>query len=197
MSPDPSQQKLITFFTKRKRMPSFRELSELLGFSSPNAAQRIVSKWITEKFITKDDNGKMIPGDNWPSDTTELEIPLLGSVQAGFPTHAEEESETVSISGWLLGEKQNKRNCFMLRVSGDSMIDAGIHPGDMVIITRGTTPKNGDIVVAEVDNEWTLKYYQNAKGNITLFPANKAYPPIIAKRELNFAGVVKAVMRRY
>ena len=85
----------------------------------------------------------------------------------------------------------------MLKVSGDSMMDAGIHPGDMLLVERGRSPKEGDIIVAEVDKQWTLKYY-NKKGNqIVLVPANKKYQTIIPKNELNVAAVVTAVIRKY
>jgi SOS regulatory protein LexA len=192
------QSALTDFFTTNKRMPSVREIAKLLGFNSPNAAQRVIKKLLVEKFIEKDSTGRLIPGKTWPlSDDTssqKITIPLLGTVQAGFPTGAEESSDTVTLDDWIIGRRAN---CFMLRVSGDSMVDAGILPGDMVIIERGKSPKNGNIVVAEVDHDWTLKYYQNAHGRVTLFPANKAYPPITAHDELRIAGIVNAVIRKY
>ena len=85
----------------------------------------------------------------------------------------------------------------MLKVSGDSMMDAGIHPGDMVIVYRGKTPKNGDIVVAEVDHEWTLKYFHKNGKSVILKAANRAYAPITPKEELRVAGVVTSVIRKY
>lgn len=190
---------LINFFITNKRMPSVREIAKLLGFNSPNAAQRVIKKLLVEHVIEKDSTGRLIPGEEWITEkesasSGKITIPLLGTVQAGFPTGAEESTDTVTIDDWLVGKRTN---CFMLRVSGDSMVDAGILPGDMVIIERGKSPKNGNIVVAEVDHDWTLKYYQNARGRVTLFPANKAYPPITARDELRIAGVVNAVIRKY
>ncbi|MFZ5390876.1 MAG: LexA family protein, partial [Patescibacteria group bacterium] len=79
----------------------------------------------------------------------------------------------------------------------DSMIEAGIQPDDQVIVERGRTPKNGDIVVAEVDNEWTLKYFDKQNGQTKLLPANKNYQPIIPRQELKIGGVVTAVVRKY
>ncbi|MEK9152791.1 MAG: S24 family peptidase, partial [Patescibacteria group bacterium] len=79
----------------------------------------------------------------------------------------------------------------------DSMIDAGIHPGDMVILERGREPKNGDVVVAEVDREWTIKHYDKRGGRVTLRAANKKYQPITPREELRIAGVVTAVIRKY
>ena len=74
------------------------------------------------------------------------------------------------------------------------MIEAGIQPNDMVILERGRTPKIGDIVVAEVDHEWTMKYYDKHGTVVTLKPANKNYPVIKPKEELKIAGVVTAVI---
>ena len=80
---------------------------------------------------------------------------------AGFPTPAEEELvDTITIDEFLIN---NKEATYMLKVSGDSMIDAGIQPGDMVLVERNRNAKEGDIVIAEVDNEWTMKYLEKAK----------------------------------
>lgn len=86
----------------------------------------------------------------------------------------------------------------MLTVSGDSMIDAGIQPGDLVLIEKGRNPKSNDIVIAQVDGEWTLKYYiKDRKDGVRLEPANKKYQTIIPKQSLVIGGVVRAVVRRY
>ncbi len=85
----------------------------------------------------------------------------------------------------------------MLKVSGDSMSDAGILPGDMVIVDKGQDPKNSDIVIAEVDGQWTMKYLKKRGDSITLMPANPKYKPIRPKNELKIAGVVTAVVRKY
>jgi repressor LexA len=77
------------------------------------------------------------------------------------------------------------------------MSDAGILPGDMVIVDKGQIPKNSDIVIAEVDGQWTMKYLKKRGDNITLLPANSKYKPIKPKNELKIAGVVTAVIRKY
>lgn len=77
------------------------------------------------------------------------------------------------------------------------MCDAGIIPGDMVIVDRGRTPKNGDIVIAEVDGEWTMKYLKKRGEIVALIPANPKYKPIRPRNELKIAGVVTAVVRKY
>jgi len=92
---------------------------------------------------------------------------------------------------------QNPNATFMLKVSGDSMSDAGILPGDMVIVDKGQVPKSGDIVIAEVDGQWTMKYLKKRGEGIMLIPANHKYKPIKPQNELKIAGVVTAVIRKY
>ena len=84
-----------------------------------------------------------------------------------------------------------------MKVDGDSMIDAGIHPGDLVLVQRNLTPKAGDIVIAQVDKEWTMKYFEKRGGQITLRAANSKYPAITPRNELVIAGVVIANVRKY
>ena len=120
---------------------------------------------------------------------------VLGSVEAGFPSPAEEELvDTLSLDDLLI---QNREATFLLKVSGDSMINAGILPGDMVIIDKGLTPKSGDIVIAQVDGEWTMKFLHKRKDDVVLVPANPKYRPIRPKNELKISGVVTAVVRKY
>lgn len=181
--------KLKKFHAENRRMPSYGELATLLKFKSKNAAQYVVGKWIDAGVVRKDSAGKLVPGRLF------LPIRVLGTVAAGWPSPAEEENvDTISLDDWLI---RNKEASYMLKVSGDSMIDAGIHPGDMVILERGREPKNGDIVVAEVDREWTMKFYERRGAAVTLRPANAKYKPIVPSEELKVAGVVTAVIRKY
>ncbi len=120
---------------------------------------------------------------------------LLGLVEAGFPSPAEEElRDTLSLDEFLV---ENPDASFLLKVSGDSMAGAGILPGDLVIVDRGQTGKSGDIVIAEVDGEWTMKYLKKSGDAVYLVPANPRYRPVKPKRELKIAGVVTAVVRKY
>lgn len=181
--------KLKKFYRDRRRMPSYGELAELLGFSSKNAARYRAERWMADGVLGRDDAGRLVPGPSF------FPVRVLGTVAAGFPSPAEEETaDTISLDEWLIG---NKEASFMLRVSGDSMIDAGIQPGDMVILERGKQPKNGDVVIAEVDHEWTMKYYEKRGSRVVLKPANRKYRPIEPAEELRVAGVVTAVIRKY
>jgi len=122
-------------------------------------------------------------------------VRALGSIEAGFPSPADEELvDILSLDDLLI---QNREATFLLKVSGDSMINAGILPGDMVIIDKGLTAKSGDIVIAQVDGEWTMKFLRKRKDDILLVPANPKYQPIRPKHELKISGVVTAVVRKY
>jgi repressor LexA len=120
---------------------------------------------------------------------------VLGLVEAGFPSPAEEElRDTLSLDEFLIS---NPDASFLLKVSGDSMIGAGILPGDLVIVDRGQTAKSGDIVIAEVDGEWTMKFFKKSGDAVYLVPANPKYKPIRPQHELRITGVVTAVVRKY
>ena len=122
-------------------------------------------------------------------------ISILGMVQAGFPTAAEEElSDTISLDDYLI---ENRSATYLLTVKGDSMIDAGIHDGDLVIVERSRPPKPGNIVIAEIDGGWTIKYYRKNAGRVFLEPANKDFKPIYPTQELKIIAVVRAVVRKY
>lgn len=188
---DAQLSQLKTFYRDHRRMPSYGELAALLKFKSKNAAQYVVSKWIEAGIIGKGAAGKLVPGRLFQP------LRVLGTVAAGWPSPAEEENvDTISLDDWLIG---NREASFMLTVTGDSMVDAGIREGDMVILERGKSPKPGDIVVAEVDREWTIKYFEKHGGVVTLMAANAAanYKPITAQEEMRIAGVVTAVIRKY
>lgn len=155
----------------------------------------------TEEFMRIDTAFKQktilftIIGKLAPSNPKLPGVRELGSVEAGFPSPAEEELvDTLSLDELLI---QNRDATFLLKVSGDSMSGAGILPDDMVIIDKGRTPKSGDIVIAQVDGEWTMKYLRKRGDTVTLVPANPAYQPIKPKNELKIAGVVTAVVRKY
>jgi SOS regulatory protein LexA len=180
---------LAGFFRRNGRMPSFSEIGELCGLRSKNAVYKLVKQLEGRGVLKQDHKGRLIP--------KSLAYPLrvLGAVEAGFPSPAEEElADTLSLDQLLI---KNPDATFLLKVSGDSMSGAGILPGDMVIVDKGQQPKNGDIVIAEVDGQWTMKYLRKRGERITLLSANPRYQPIRPKTELKIAGVVTAVVRKY
>lgn len=177
------------FYQTKGRMPSFSEMGELTGMRSKGAVSKFINKLIQGNILRKDEKGKLIPG------SIASAARVLGTVEAGFPSPAEEElADTMSLDDFLI---QNPQATFLLKVSGDSMSGAGILPGDMVIVDKGQTPKSGDIVIAEVDGEWTMKYLRKRGSDVALIPANPKYKPIKPKKELRIAGVVTAVVRKY
>jgi SOS regulatory protein LexA len=162
---------------------------ELVGFRSRHAVSRLVDRLVAAGFVVQDAQGKLIPTQR------NGEVPVLGIVEAGFPSLAEEELlDTMSLDAYLI---ENKEATYILKVNGDSMLEAGIQPGDLVIVERTSTPRVGDIVIAEVDGQWTMKYLRKRGHQLYLQPANKKYKPIFPTQELTIAAVVKAVVRKY
>jgi len=170
-------------------MPSFSEIAKLAGFRSKNAVYKLINKLEKQKILQRDSKGRLIAG------SIASPVKMLGTVEAGFPSPAEEElADNLSLDDLLI---HNREATFLLKVSGDSMSNAGILPGDMVLVDKGEVPKSGDIVIAEVDGEWTMKYLRKRGESVMLLPANPKYQPIKPKRELKIAGVVTAVVRKY
>ena len=180
---------ISAFYHQNSRMPSFSEIGTMFRLSSKSSVHKVLGKLETIGVISKDRKGRLIPG------TIKFPVKVLGRVEAGFPSPAEEElADTISLDDLLI---KNREATFLLKVSGDSMSGAGILPGDMVIVDKGQTPKSGDIVIAEVDGAWTMKYLRRRGESVTLLPANPNYKPIRPRNELKIAGVVTAVVRKY
>lgn len=177
------------FYSEKGRMPSFSEIGKMTGLRSKNAVFKLVNKLEQLRVLGRDEKGRLIPG------SIASPVRILGTVEAGFPSAAEEAlADTLSLDDLLI---QNPEATFLLKVSGDSMSGAGILPGDMVLVDKGQAPKSGDIVIAEVDGEWTMKYLKKRGDSVTLIPANPKYQPIKPRKELKIAGVVTAVVRKY
>ena len=177
------------FFRDNRRMPTFSEFGDLVGMRSKNAVSKLVDRLEALNIVTRDNKGTLLPG------TLAEPVKMLGRVEAGFPSPAEEELvDTISLDKMLI---QNEEATFLLKVSGDSMSGAGILPNDMVIVDRSRQAKSGDIVIAQVDGEWTMKYLRKRGENVSLIAANPKYQPIKPQNELKIAGVVTAVVRQY
>jgi len=177
------------FCLRAKRMPTYAEMLALFGLRSKNAVFKRVAALVGAGFFRKDATGRIVPAK------VQRPVRLVGYVQAGFPSPAEEETlDLMSLDDYLI---TNPQATFLVKVEGDSMIDAGIHPGDLVLIQKNLAPRPGDIVIARVDNEWTLKFFAKEKGAVVLRAANKKYPPIIPRQELVIGGVVIADVRKY
>ena len=183
------QDKLESFYGQHKRMPTYSEMMKLFSFKSKNAVFRVVVKLIEAGMVAKDHLGRLIPTQAFG------EVPMLGLVTAGLPATVEEELlDRVNLDDFLI---EKKAQTYMLEVDGDSMIDAHIEKGDMVLVERANYAKDGQIVIAEVDGEFTLKYFREKGGKRWLEPANQNYQPIYPEHSLNINAVLKAVIRKY
>jgi len=186
--------KIISFYKKHKRMPGYQEMMAILEFKSKNAVYKLLNRMVDDGTVSKDSRGKIIPN------RLVGEVPMLGLVEAGIPTAAEADMfDTMSLDDYLVGDKEGT---YILEVKGDSMIEEGIKEGDLVVVERRGEPKDGDIVIAEVDGGWTMKYFRlpvqaGKRGRPYLEPANRHYKPIYPTYDLKIAAVVKGVIRKY
>ena len=161
----------------------------VVGFRSKNAAYKLIERFVQRDWLDKDDKGRLLPGRLFQN------LPILGTVSAGFPSPADEElTDTMSLDAYLIA---NKEATYILKVNGNAMIDAGILPGDMLLVERGADPRDGDIVIAQVDREWTMKYCRKRGVAVFLEAANTDYQPIHPQGDLQIAAVVRAVIRKY
>lgn len=176
--------------------PSYREIANYFEFSSTGTVAEYVSILEEKGYITKDAmEARAIQLTPSFDDGIEIyNIPLEGVIDAGRPIEAIRTKETIDIPRDMLGKKT-----FALRVRGESMIEDGILDGDYVIIEQTSSARNGDIVVALVDNEnATLKRFYNEKDQIRLQPANSSMKPMnFSKSRITIQGKVKGVIRRY
>jgi len=162
---------------------------DLLGVGSKSVVNFWINKLVEAEILEKDDKGHLI------FTKRSFAIPLVGSVQAGFPSPEEESlCDIISMDEYLVAKPEAS---FLLQVSGDSMVGEGIMAGDLVVVEKGREPKSGDIVIAEVDGEWTMKYFKREGKQVILEAANPKYPVIRPRTELRLGGVVTAVIRKY
>ena len=184
------KEELYTFYKKVGRMPSYQEATNIFKLKSKDSAFNAIQKLLAIGAVKKDSKGKLIPNSKFNSS-----IKLLGLVEAGFPTPAEEQNlDQITLDEWLINDRSAS---FMLKVKGDSMVEAGINQGDFVIVERTNTAPIGKIVIAEVDGQWTIKYLRKDSQGFYLEPANKKYKNIRPKEDLSINAVVKAVIRKY
>ena len=185
--------------------PSYREIGDALGIASTNGVSDHVKALIKKGYLKKIEGGSgkarglqlTAKARSMHANDNLIEIPLVGHVAAGSPILAEEHHESVvHFDGNLL---RGDGPTFALRVRGESMIEEGIHDGDMVLVRQQATARNGDIVVALVEGEATVKYYFHEGHRIRLQPANSSMDPIFVgpDQETLIQGTVAGVVRVY
>ena len=179
--------------------PSMREIGEAAGLNSPASVKYQLDILEEKGFIRRDaDRGRamevVLPesmsGESAHTDKTRF-IPLVGSIAAGVPITADQQvEETLPLPESLVG----KGDLFMLKVKGESMINAAICDGDYVVIRQQKDANNGEIVAAMIDGEATVKTFSRKSGHIWLLPANDDFAPIDGD-QCEVLGIVTAVLR--
>ncbi len=188
---------------RRGYPPSMREIGEAVGLTSTSSVSHQLRTLQRKGFLRRDPNRPRavevrVPGsvETETFETTETPdsayVPLVGRIAAGGPILAEEAVEDVfALPKQLVGEGTH----FLLKVTGDSMIDVAIADGDWVVVRQQPVAENGDIVAAMIEGEATVKTFKRKDGHVWLMPQNPAYEPI-AGDEASVLGRVVAVMRK-
>ena len=196
----PKEQRVLDYINKtideQGYPPSVREICSALGFKSTSTVQMYVTRLISKGYLSKSDGkSRTIRKSEEANDSShKYKVPLIGQVAAGMPILA-----TQNLEGYITyssTRSYDKEKLFCLKVKGDSMIDVGILNGDYVIIEQRSYAENGEIVVALVEDEATVKRFFKENGVYRLQPENKAMEPIIVN-EVSVLGKVIAVLRYY
>lgn len=195
-APDPQRDtdyldRLRDYYAENRRIPSFARIAELMGFASKAAVSRLMERLSSAGFVerTPDD-------DAWMPTERFFERRLADiTVRAGAPEMLDgTQGDLFLVDQYLV---RRPSTTVMVPVRGDSMSDAGIHDGDIVVVDRKKAAHAGDLVIAIVDDEFTLKELQTEKGRFILKPHNPAYPIIRPQGQLEIYGVVTGLVRRY
>ena len=181
--------------------PTLREIAERFGFSSTASAQKHVLHLERKGFLVREKHQKRglaltdLGRDRITDPAADEGVPLLGVVAAGSPVEALPQDERIDLPAAMLGSGDH----YALKVRGESMIDEGIHDGDLVVVRRCEKAGDGDMVVALVAGEVTLKrIYRHGADRIRLQPANPAFPPLVVSAEdVQVQGRVVGLLRRY
>jgi repressor LexA len=182
-----------SFYKKNKRMPSYSEIAEIYGFASKFSAHKKVQNFIDQGLLSKDSKGKLLPKILNPN--TKKKIQILGAVEAGFGSPYEETNDgKTSLDDYMI---PHKSSTFMMRVSGDSMCDAGILDGDMLLVEKVSSANLNSIVIAEIDGAYTVKYLRKDKKGFYLAPANDEFPDLRPEGKLIIVARVIGTLRKY
>jgi repressor LexA len=197
------QKQILEFIQEYRRergiAPTHREICERFGFSSYGTAYKHLKLLQQKGFLRRDWNQKRgieliraIPGN----ETTERDLPFFGNIAAGRPIEALSGNDRVTVPGHLLSPRGGDH--YVLRVVGESMIEEGIHDGDFVIVLRRDLAEPGEMVVALVGEDATLKRFYPEGPIVRLQPANPTMQPIrVPARDVRVQGVVVGLMRKF
>jgi repressor LexA len=174
--------------------PSVREIGELVGLSSSSTIHAHLKALERRGLIQRDPTKpRALRSSTHTPMPDALVVPVLGRVAAGVPIAAQEDVEGEFVLPTQFVPRSS--NAFMLRVQGDSMIDAAILNGDLILVRPQRTAENGEVVVAMIDGEATVKRFYREAGRVRLQPENQTMAPIYAS-DVEIVGRVEAVVRR-
>ena len=180
---------LQDYYADHRVLPSYAGIASLVGLRSKASVAEMVQRLKAEDLLESAPDRRLKPGRRF------FERGVAGNVRAGLPDPAVDAlPESLEIDAHLV---PSPASTLLIKVKGDSMIDAGILEGDTVVVEKRSRAEVGDIVVAIVDNEFTLKRLDREKGRFVLRPANKAYSVIRPGKDLEIFGVVTGLFRKY
>ena len=194
------QTAILTFISRHCREsgypPTVREIGMAVGLASPSTVHAHLAKLESAGHIKRDPtkpramfvcSSSLADAPAEPTPPSVAALPLVGSVAAGVPRLAEQD-----VEDWITSPFEGD---FVLRVTGDSMMNAGILDGDLVVVAQRPTADDGEIVVAQIEDEATVKRLKRVEGRVHLMPENDAYSPIVPD-EVTLLGVVVGVLRK-
>lgn len=181
--------KLQDYYADHSVLPPYSTIMVLLGFKSKSPVAALIARLKLLGFLEFTPEKRLKPGKRF------FERPIFDSVRAGSPSPVgDSHYDTLTIDEYLVSHPSST---VLVTVKGDSMIDAGIMPGDTVVVEKRGPASVGDMVIAIVDNEFTLKTLGKEKGRFVLIPANPAYPIIRPQSDLEIFGIVVGQFRKY
>ena len=188
---------LVDYFNENNVYPTFDEMRDFLKIKSKSGIHKLLSSLEEKGYVNRLPHKARALSINSSVNENEKNLPFLGRIAAGNPIEAITGSfEQISVPSYLIN---NKDEHFTLEVSGDSMVDAGIFDGDIVIIRKTEAANSGDIVVALIDqNEVTLKRFRSFKNSIALEPANKNYKiRLFGEGRVKIQGKLVGLIRKF
>lgn len=181
---------LQNYYAEHRVLPSYARLMSLLGFASKSAVKKVLERLEGMGMLERTPDGDWAPSERFFDRAIATQ-----PVPAGMPISADSDvHEQITIDRFLI---QQPNKTVLIRVKGDSMVDAGIHDGDLAVVERKTEATQGDIVVAVVDDQFTLKTLARDKDGYHLLPANPNYPVIRPNGKLEIFGVLVGLVRKY
>lgn len=198
------QKEILDFireFTGAKGVsPTHKEICEEFGYSSYGTVHKHLKLLEQKGYLRRHWNQKRgvelageASGRDWETDN---ELPFFGIIAAGRPVEAVAGNDVVTVPGHLLGDRSSDH--FVLKVVGDSMIEEGIHDGDLVVVSRRDSARTGEMVVALVGDEATLKRFYPEGARIRLQPANARMQPLmVPANDVKVQGIVVGLMRKF